>query len=232
MGIEFINNFTAKLTSDVAAGDTTIDVDTAASKSSGFRLVVNGEYMIVTAGGDTTTWTVTRGVEDGDAATSHSSGDTVAVVPTAGSFQPGSGEKIQDLNADYLDGNHASAFSVKAKTVLMFGADLQTAGKFMRANGEADSAEVSDSILSGCIARDGTINFVMFRHENDISSNNTDLKIFVDGNLQTTLTMKGGAGVVWWFFGLGISVSDGNTVDVEYDAGDVPGRSIVVIPVE
>lgn len=83
-GIEsYINNYTLAVggggINDVA---TSLPVTLGASVSSGFRILIDSELMLVTGGGTTTTWTVTRQVES-TVATVHTSGTTIYVVMTA-----------------------------------------------------------------------------------------------------------------------------------------------------
>ena len=63
---------------------TTLPVSLAASVSGGFRILVDNEKMLVTAGGTTTSWTVTRAIE-GSAAASHAVAAAIYIVITAGS---------------------------------------------------------------------------------------------------------------------------------------------------
>ena len=50
-----------------------------------FRVLVESEYMLVTGGAATTTWTVTRGIE-GSAAAAHAAGTAVTHLLTAGAL--------------------------------------------------------------------------------------------------------------------------------------------------
>lgn len=87
----FANSFITSLAAGCAAGDTTITVQSAppaALQSAGtqFRILVDGEYMIV-QGTSSTTWSVTRGAE-GSTAVSHASGAAVTHILTAGALGP------------------------------------------------------------------------------------------------------------------------------------------------
>ena len=64
---------------------TTLPVYLAASVSGGFRILVDNGKMLVTAGGTTTSWTVTRAIE-GSAAASHAVAAAIYIVITAGSL--------------------------------------------------------------------------------------------------------------------------------------------------
>jgi hypothetical protein len=76
------------LTAGVGENDTTIHVSSAAGfPSSGqYRVRVDDELMLVTAGAGTTTWTVTRGIENSHPLF-HLSGATLLFTITAGSMQ-------------------------------------------------------------------------------------------------------------------------------------------------
>lgn len=83
----FANNFSTTLTANVAPGDATIAVLTAAptalqAPGATFRVLVDQEYMLVTGGAATTTWNVTRAME-GTSAAAHNSGVIVSHVLTA-----------------------------------------------------------------------------------------------------------------------------------------------------
>lgn len=72
------------LDADIDAVVTTIDVAaaTAFPSSAQYRILIGSEYLLVTAGAGTTTWTVTRGVE-GSTAASHTAGAPIYGVLTA-----------------------------------------------------------------------------------------------------------------------------------------------------
>src|ERR1700728_187381 len=68
----------------ITSGQTPLTVASAAGfpATAPFRILIDNELMIVTAGAGTTTWTVTRGAE-GTTAAAHSNGATVTQVLTA-----------------------------------------------------------------------------------------------------------------------------------------------------
>jgi hypothetical protein len=80
---DFQTTLAAAITSTSA---TSISVVTAAPVAAPFRIRIDSEYMLVTAGGTTTTWTVERGVEGSTAAT-HTNNTPVAMVMTAETFR-------------------------------------------------------------------------------------------------------------------------------------------------
>jgi len=85
---QFSNAPQTTLTSELADGvDTSVDVASFAGfpAAAQYRILIESELMLVTAGAGTLTWTVTRGVE-GTAAVAHSNGSTVTHVLTAGAL--------------------------------------------------------------------------------------------------------------------------------------------------
>jgi hypothetical protein len=81
----YFNNYPVTLGANMTNVATTLTASAAAPIAGGFRILIGVELMLVTSGGTTTTWTVTRGVE-GTSAVPHNSGDTISVVLTAGAF--------------------------------------------------------------------------------------------------------------------------------------------------
>ena len=92
MAVEsFANNFGTTLAAPMLVGDLTATVTAAAPAAlqvGQFRIVIGAEILLVTAGADTTTWTVTRGVE-GTTPAAHAGGATVTHVLTAASLLNG-----------------------------------------------------------------------------------------------------------------------------------------------
>jgi hypothetical protein len=81
----YANNVATTLASPCDDNDLTITVLAAAPaalQGGQFRVAIDAELLLVTAGQDTTTWTVTRGIE-GTTAAAHVGGATVAHVLTA-----------------------------------------------------------------------------------------------------------------------------------------------------
>lgn len=86
MSENYINNYTVTVGSGgITSGATSLPVSAGASVDSGFRLLIGTELLLVTAGGTTTTWTVTRGIE-GSTAAAHVIGDVINIVLTATSL--------------------------------------------------------------------------------------------------------------------------------------------------
>ena len=82
----YINGYSVAVgTGGINNVSTTLPVTVAASVSGGFRILVDNEKMLVTAGGTTTSWTVTRAIE-GSTATSHVVATAIYVIITAGSL--------------------------------------------------------------------------------------------------------------------------------------------------
>lgn len=80
----YFNAYNVTLTQLTTTG-TTLYVSQAAPADSGFRILIDSELMQVSAGGTTTTWTVTRNIE-GTTLASHDIGSAVIVVLSAGSL--------------------------------------------------------------------------------------------------------------------------------------------------
>jgi hypothetical protein len=98
----YFNTFTTSLTAGINSSVTTIATANAAPYDGGFRILVGAELMLVTAGGTSTSWTVTRSIE-GSSAVSHSSGDLIYALITAGSLnQMRSDMSQQGTYADFL----------------------------------------------------------------------------------------------------------------------------------
>jgi len=94
----YANNFTTVLAAPMLIGDGTAAVSVAAPVSlqgGQFRIAIESELLLVTAGEATTTWTVTRGVE-GTTAAAHAGGATVAHVLTAAGLL---GAQVFDVRA-------------------------------------------------------------------------------------------------------------------------------------
>jgi hypothetical protein len=82
----YINGFPVTIdTGGIDNVSGTLPVTAVASATGGFRILVESEKMLVTSGGTTTSWTVTRGIE-GTTAASHTAGTLIYVILTAGSL--------------------------------------------------------------------------------------------------------------------------------------------------
>lgn len=81
----FVNDFQTTLNGSITSGTNPITVTAGTSEASQFRCRIDDEILIVTAGGDGTSWTVTRGAE-GTSADAHNDGATVTVVLTDGAL--------------------------------------------------------------------------------------------------------------------------------------------------
>lgn len=81
----FANNAQTTLNGALTAGATSLTVAAAAGfpAAAQYRIRIDDELLLVTAGAGTSTWTVTRGIESTTAA-AHGNGATVTHVVTAG----------------------------------------------------------------------------------------------------------------------------------------------------
>lgn len=84
---QFSNAPQTTITEDLTDVETDVDVSSAAGfpVAAQYRILIESELMLVTAGAGTTTWTVTRGAE-GTANVAHASGATVTHILTAGAL--------------------------------------------------------------------------------------------------------------------------------------------------
>ena len=82
---QFANNARTTLSAGINSSVTSITVNSASNfpTSPIYRIIMDGEIMLVTAGAGTTTWTVTRGAE-GTTAVSHNAGATLTQIITSG----------------------------------------------------------------------------------------------------------------------------------------------------
>src|SRR5947207_13897179 len=105
------------LAGSMLAGDTSLTVTAASAfpSSAQFRILIEDELLLVTAGAGTTTWQVTRGIESTTAAP-HSSGASVYPVRTAASLLRSPGALSATGDVPYLA-------STGAPTRLAAGAD-------------------------------------------------------------------------------------------------------------
>jgi len=86
---QFANNATTTLNgaiSSTSATSITVASASAFPSVAQFRILIESEIMLVTAGAGSTTWTVTRGIEGTTAAT-HADGATVRQILTAGALK-------------------------------------------------------------------------------------------------------------------------------------------------
>jgi hypothetical protein len=98
---QFANNAQTTLSAAIETTDgTSISVTSASGfpDSAQYRILIDDEIMIVTAGAGTTTWTVTRGAESTSGAT-HDNGATVTHVLTAGALLALQDEVTPDASA-------------------------------------------------------------------------------------------------------------------------------------
>lgn len=81
----YLNSFSCELAFDLGQPSDQMSVTTPASKDGGFRVRIESELLLVTSGGLTTTWNITRGIE-GTSAAYHGTGQAVRIVLTEGSL--------------------------------------------------------------------------------------------------------------------------------------------------
>src|SRR5436190_15059667 len=124
------------LAGSILAGDTSLTVTAASAfpSSAQFRILIEDELLLVTAGAGTTTWTVTRGIESTTAA-AHANGASVYHTLTAASLLRSPGALSSTGDVPYLA-------STGAPTRLAAGAD----GTYLR---YASGLPVAGAIVLG-----------------------------------------------------------------------------------
>lgn len=83
--LTYFNKYACTLSGTCTIGATSLSVSAAAPLASGFKIMVGLEIMLVTAGGTTTTWTVTR-AQESTTAVEHATGSVVRFILTAGAI--------------------------------------------------------------------------------------------------------------------------------------------------
>lgn len=138
-------------------------------------------------------------------------------------------------NDEVLTADSAQASGVKwaaggggggALQTLAWGGTWDQLGKYLVVNGDGLIGDVSSDNEGARhpVAKTGTINVITFFHSADLSSNNATIKITVNGSLQSTQTATGGVNTIEVWTALNISVTQGDYVSVEFDAGSTnPG---------
>lgn len=101
MAEQYANNANTTLSAAIVTSTgTSISITSAATfpALASYRVIIDSELMLVTAGAGTTAWTVTRAIEGTTGAT-HLNGADVTHVLTAASYSQGIAERIATLNA-------------------------------------------------------------------------------------------------------------------------------------
>lgn len=103
---QFANNATTTLSGSIDNVQTSLTVvdETPFSQDENYRIKIDSELMLVTAGAGTPNWTVTRGIE-GTTAASHTNGATVSQVLTAGALQQFRADNVQSNTVANLPAN-------------------------------------------------------------------------------------------------------------------------------
>lgn len=118
------------------------------------------------------------------------------------------------------------------KHTYMFGANLTTAGNFANVNGIASEPDSASGVGTKMPVLAGVLHNLLFSHAGDLSANNATMKVHVNGSVVETKTASGSANTVD-VLSLGTEVSEGDLVEIEYDAGSTnPGNSIITLVVE
>jgi hypothetical protein len=122
------------------------------------------------------------------------------------------------VNLQYLTDVAAARFAC----CCYFGGDMDLAGNFIRANGESNLADVSsgDRTKSPVPVNGTLVYLVYWTAAADATS---QIKIHLNGVVVDTLLLSPGVGSL----AINIPVSVGDYIEIEYDAGTPPGRSIM-----
>lgn len=165
-------------------------------------------------------------------------GDKLDIDYTPTNYTPSTTPTEAD-NADnltaHLYGIDQAIGNIGLSQTLSWGGNWTTTGNFLGFNGAQGDIEYATSTYRtrAPVAYSGTINVVAFSHEGSFTTNNMTFKLHVNGTVQSTKTATAGADLVDVFTGMGVAVSAGDYVDVEYDAGaTAPGGSCVYAIVE
>jgi hypothetical protein len=169
---QFANKAITTLAANINDSTTDITVASATGFPSTvqYRITINSEIMLVTAGAGTTTWTVTRGAESTVAA-AHTSGDAVSHVLTAESMDKAVTDIVLGDTGSY-DGTSISGVK-----------DISTTGN-ITASG------------SGSVSSTGNLNlFAQLRMSgfNILSKSGNDIAITGDSNVDDVTIGAGGS---------------------------------------
>jgi len=113
--------------------------------------------------------------------------------------------------------------------VMHWAGDMSTAGNYLRYRGLMNQSGLSaiNSTTEGVIPVSGTI--VALAYRSATGDGTTDVKIVVNGTPGAALDFAGATGTIT---GLSDSVSAGDTVTIEYDAGTAPGDTVIELYIE
>ncbi len=121
-----------------------------------------------------------------------------------------------------------SSLPSTSKITIPFGAKFNDHGKFAVANGKSsDNDEPTKAKTRQPIPAAGTIERVAY--VTDAGDATTQIKIHINGVVQSTFLLAGAAGVET---GLAVSVAAGDYVEIELDAGSDPNESTWLVVME
>ena len=126
MAVErFANDVATTLAGGIDDDDTTLDVASATGfpSQAQFRVRIDDEILLVTAGAGTSSWTIERGIEDTTPA-SHADGAAVTHILTAGSLRQAIADQVGNLVepdvADFAWVNQGTASAMNSNGRLVF----------------------------------------------------------------------------------------------------------------
>ena len=112
-----------------------------------------------------------------------------------------------------------------------FGADANSAGRFLLANGKSNENDLpSQPRTRAPIPATGTI--VKLAYQTESADVTTQIKIHVNGVVQATVTLSSVNANFGGVEAVGVSVNEGDYAEIEYDAGTAPDQCIMTLLVE
>jgi len=210
----YANNPTTSLSANITNVATTLTVASASAfpANAQFRILVDQEIMIVTAGAGTTTWTVTRG-QEGTANVSHLSGAAVSGLLTKGSLSRCTNMVniygCKEYGRPYIaQGQYQSVANGATYTL------LDTSGSNPNTAGYIDHIWI------------GTLSSPSYRAHQE-----SDVKIYLNGSGSPDCTFKWGGPTLAPFLGTGGAGFDGGRFGLStLGANDAGGYFKVKIP--
>lgn len=210
----FANNASTTLVGTINNSVTSITVSSAAGfpSNSQFRIIIDTEIMIVTAGAGTTTWTVTRGA-DGSTAASHTGGATVVQGLTTGNLP-----RATNLVYPYGTKEYGRPYIAKGEYSLVTGGNtitlLDTSSSNPNTPGYVDHIWI------------GTLNSFSFAaHQESV------IKVYIDGNASPDMTFHWGLPTLAPFFGNnGAAWDGGRSALITSGSNDGDGHLKIKIP--
>jgi len=160
-------------------------------------------------------------------------GDTTTITPTQASnistnnakvsFPEAPSDGKQYARKDAAWEEVSSSSSVEKIACCPFGAKSDSLGKFLIANGKSSDADDSTKPKTRQpIALDGTLTKLVYKTKD--GSTSTQMKIHINGVVEATVVLSSMNGNDGGVETINVSVSEGDYVEIEYDASQKPGE--------